>query len=182
MTSLQAFPLFHDAAPTAVFSSHSRPAGTPPVLHCTLPTGRAVTLQARHAGVLRVAQGGVWLTFSGAGRDDLASSGDHFLARGDSLRLAAGQAVVAELWSGGGAAGEIPACLAWEAAPVVMLRGSVFAKWRAVVGLAVLVAGRFIRPRPGRTAGPQRRPRLPGPSAAEAAPAVRYLPPTCSPG
>lgn len=63
-----------------------------------LDTGRALTLHARQAGALRIADGRVWLTFNNAGQDLSVRAGDHFLSRGESLSLLAGEAVVMESW------------------------------------------------------------------------------------
>lgn len=69
---------------------------------CLLPAGRAVTLRARQAGVLRIVQGRVWITFDHADRDGRVQAGDHFLGAGEALRLSAGDTVVMESWTGGG--------------------------------------------------------------------------------
>ncbi len=61
-----------------------------------LGAGRALTVHASQAGVLRIAHGRVWLTFSNAGHDLRVRAGDHFLSRGESLSLAGGEAVVME--------------------------------------------------------------------------------------
>lgn len=72
-------------------------AGTDKVAGCwTLAEGRAVTLRVRSAGVLRIAQGGVWVTFDNAQRDDGVRGGDHFLGAGDTLHLLPGQTLVME--------------------------------------------------------------------------------------
>lgn len=133
MTSPQAFPVLRRADPTAFFTSQAPAPALPPAIHCGLPEGRAVTLRTRQPGVLRVVQGGAWLTFGNAGNDGQPPAGDHFLACGDSLRLSAGQTVVAEFWRGGGrnGASEAQACLAWEPAPPCAVRAGVKAAWRA---------------------------------------------------
>lgn len=183
MTSLQAFPVLHSAAQTAIFSSRACPSGMPPMIHCTLPAGCAITLRARQAGVLRVQQGGVWLTFGNAGCDGRTPAHDDFLESGDSLRLDAGQSVVAEFWRRPGMPGEMPACLTWQAAASVLaLPGPMAAGWCAVLGLATQAIKRFNRPGPDRRARPQRLAQPLVPLISGAAPAVRYLPPTCSPG
>lgn len=65
-----------------------------------LPAGQAITLKARHASVLRVRQGRVWVT-----RDATRHWGseDIVLAPGESLTVAAGQRIVMEPWDGYGA-------------------------------------------------------------------------------
>ncbi|MDB5886187.1 MAG: hypothetical protein JWR74_2358 [Polaromonas sp.] len=70
-----------------VFSSqHSLPSG----MFCKLRPGQALSLKARHAGELRIRQGGVWLTFSQGGGNGPASAGDYFLRAGASLPIGAG--------------------------------------------------------------------------------------------
>ncbi|MEO5659618.1 MAG: DUF2917 domain-containing protein, partial [Polaromonas sp.] len=63
---------------------------------CKLEAGRAVSLHARQAGVLRITRGRVWLTFNLTNQRLSARTGDHFLSRGESLQLAAGETVVME--------------------------------------------------------------------------------------
>ena len=77
----------------------------PPTLsgYCTLEAGRAITLQARHASVLRITRGRVWLTFNPAAQDPSVRTGDHFLSRGESLSLVAGEVVVMESYGLGDA-------------------------------------------------------------------------------
>ena len=150
MTSFLAFPALRHAVPAAVFSSQARLAARLPAICATLPAGQAVTLQPRQAGLLRVVQGGIWLTFNpAAGDEGPALPGDHFLACGDSVPLAAGQAVVAEFWGPGASAGNAAACLAWETAPAT--------GWPTALAAAARAAGGLIRPRPGPEAWPQRR-------------------------
>lgn len=65
-----------------------------------LAAGQAATLKARHASVLRVRQGRVWVTCDATqhwGSDDIV------LAPGESLQVAAGQRIVMEPWDGYGA-------------------------------------------------------------------------------
>src|SRR5437868_285499 len=80
----------------------------------TLGAGRALTLQARETGVLRIKQGRVWATFDLAGQDSSVRGGDYFVSRGESLCLAGGETVVLEAYGeqGGAAAG-----FSWEPAP-----------------------------------------------------------------
>jgi Protein of unknown function (DUF2917) len=63
---------------------------------CILQAGQALTVQARQAGILRIVQGWAWITFRHADQDSSVQSGDHFLGRGESLQVPAGQAVVLE--------------------------------------------------------------------------------------
>ncbi|MEO8389103.1 MAG: DUF2917 domain-containing protein [Polaromonas sp.] len=80
-----------------------------------LGVGRALTLRASQAGVLRIAHGRVWATFDGASQDIHARAGDHFLMRGESLTLRAGESLVMESFSTGHAAS---AYFSWEPASV----------------------------------------------------------------
>ena len=59
-----------------------------------LGAGRALTLRASQAGVLRIAHGRVWATFDSASQDIQVRAGDHFLGRGESLALRAGESLV----------------------------------------------------------------------------------------
>ncbi|CAN5430496.1 hypothetical protein BH10PSE16_BH10PSE16_12670 [soil metagenome] len=139
MTSYSASHAFGRAVQTARFSSQARAPRSRPAISCTLQDGQAMTVQARESGVLRVAQGRIWLTFSHAGRDRRVPAGDHFLGCGDSLPLSAGQTVVMESWSGAADAEEgaaTPACVSWEtAAPARTLSAALAAGWHAL-GLA----------------------------------------------
>jgi len=69
-----------------------------------LGAGRALTLRASQAGVLRIAHGRVWATFDSASQDIQVRAGDHFLGRGESLSLRAGESLVMESFSAGHAA------------------------------------------------------------------------------
>lgn len=79
-----------------------------------LGAGRALTLQPREDGVLRVAHGRMWVTFDGPHSGHGNESGDHFLAVGEQLTLQAGRRVVVEPW---GAETEAPAYFSWDALP-----------------------------------------------------------------
>ena len=87
----------------------------PPTLsgYCKLEAGRAITLQALHASLLRITLGRVWLTFNHAVQDPSARAGDHFLSRGESLSLVAGEVVVMESYGLGDAPS---AYYSWEPA------------------------------------------------------------------
>jgi Protein of unknown function (DUF2917) len=61
-----------------------------------LPAGQAVKLRARKLSVLRIAHGRVWVTVTEVGPYSRVIAGDHFLSRGDSLTLLAGQELVME--------------------------------------------------------------------------------------
>ena len=90
-------------------SIQGRPGGS------RLEAGQALTLQARQAGCLRAVQGRVWITFRHAAQDGRVRAGDHFLAPGERLALAAGETVVMESL---GAGGDAPAWVWWEATPL----------------------------------------------------------------
>lgn len=76
-----------------------------------LGAGRALTLHAAQAGVLRIAHGRVWATFDSASQDAEVRAGDHFLSRGECLTLKAGESLVIESFSAGHAAS---AYFSWE--------------------------------------------------------------------
>ena len=80
--------------PQATHAATARAEGLPGCWK--LGADRALTLHARQAGVLRIAHGRVWVTFNNAGRDLRVRAGDHFLSRGESLSLSAGETVVME--------------------------------------------------------------------------------------
>ena len=76
-----------------------------------LSAGRAFTIRAGRAGVLRIAHGRVWATLELADGDDSARAGDHFLSRGEGIALQAGQSLVLEPFAIGHAS---PAFFSWE--------------------------------------------------------------------
>ncbi len=122
MISFLASPALVGAVQSARFSSQARGCGgSRPAISCTLPAGQAMTVQAREAGVLRVGQGRLWVTFSHTGRSLRVPAGDHFLGWGESLRLSAGQTVVMESWPERAPGAECrqgaasPACVSWQA-------------------------------------------------------------------
>lgn len=92
-----------------------------------LIAGRAISLQPRQAGVLKIAQGRVWATVNGAHQGHGNESGDHFLQAGQQLVIGAGQHLVLE------------SCAAPDAAPVYFEWGHVAAgrasRWQAAVPL-----------------------------------------------
>lgn len=61
-----------------------------------LASGRALSLQPRASGVLRIAQGQVWATFDGPHCGAGNQSGDHVLQAGMQLTVPAGQRLVLE--------------------------------------------------------------------------------------
>lgn len=121
---------------------------------CKLAAGRALTFHARHAGVLSIQQGRVWLTFNNAGQDLRVRAGDHFLSRGESLSLLAGESVVMESWGLGHAPS---AWFSWEpaaagsavAAPEPIGRRAAVLQplldLRLALGLAARALGRLAR-------------------------------------
>lgn len=76
-----------------------------------LSAGRAFTVRAGRAGVLRIAHGRVWATFDLAAGDSRVRAGDHFLSRGDGIEVQAGQSLVLEPYVIGHAS---PAYFSWE--------------------------------------------------------------------
>ena len=117
------------------------PQTAPAVSGCwKLMSGRAISLQPRQAGVLKIAQGRVWATVNGAHQGHGNESGDHFLQAGQQLVIGAGQHLVLE------------SCVAPDAPPVYFEWGRVAAdgrpsRWQAAVplqdlGLALLQVGR----------------------------------------
>ena len=68
-----------------------------------LARGRAITLNPRTDGIVRVAHGRVWATLEGPHGGTPADSGDHVLQVGRSMYVKAGQRVVLEAWNASGA-------------------------------------------------------------------------------
>src|SRR5213595_3673535 len=79
-----------------------------------LAAGRAITLEPRDSGVLKVAHGRLWVTFEGPHHGRLNESGDHVMGVGEQLRLLPGQRIVVEPWNEGG-----PAYFSWDPLPEV---------------------------------------------------------------
>ena len=77
-----------------------------------LAGGRAMTLQPREPGVLRVARGSLWATSQGPHPGPLNDQGDRFLQAGEQLQLRRGQRVVIEAWNRLG-----PAYFSWDPLP-----------------------------------------------------------------
>ena len=63
-----------------------------------LAKGRAMTLQPRTNGILRIARGRVWATVDGPHGNTPFDSGDHILEVGRSMWVRPGQKVVIEAW------------------------------------------------------------------------------------
>lgn len=78
-----------------------------------LEAGRALTLQPTQAGVLRIAQGRMWVTMDLL-RGDVQASGDLFLVPGRGLAVQAGQRIVLEP---AGVDREAAAWFSWDPLP-----------------------------------------------------------------
>jgi hypothetical protein len=116
MTSFSASHALAGAVRSARFSSQASVcASSRPAIRYTLPAGQAMTVQARESGVLRMAGGRLWVTFSPAASDERAPAGDHFLGFGESLRLSAGQTVVMEPLPEAAPGAAMSACFSWQA-------------------------------------------------------------------
>jgi len=114
-----------------------------------LGAGTALSLQARHAGVLRIAHGRVWATFDHADRRSSTRAGDHFLSRGESLTLLPGESLVMEPFGTGHAPS---AYFSWEPArasrsETVSRAGVLGLAGRAVTRLATAFAISFVAAR-----------------------------------
>ena len=79
-----------------------------------LAAGRAITLEPREAGVVKVAHGQVWATYDGPHSGPRNDLGDHIVGVGQQLRLRPGQRMVIEAWNG-----QAPAYFSWDPLPVV---------------------------------------------------------------
>jgi Protein of unknown function (DUF2917) len=77
-----------------------------------LEPARAVTLRPREDGVLRVAHGGVWITFDGPHGGPPDDQGDIFLGAGEKMPVRAGRRIVLESSDRGA-----PAWFSWDFAP-----------------------------------------------------------------
>jgi hypothetical protein len=78
-----------------------------------LIAGRAITLEPREAGTLKVAHGQLWATYDGPHSGPLNDLGDHVVGVGEQLRLRRGQRMVIEA-----ANGKHPAYFSWEPSPL----------------------------------------------------------------
>jgi hypothetical protein len=90
---------------TAPYATSLLPLAAAPALPGTwkLAKGRAITLQPRTNGILRIAHGRVWATVDGPHGGTPTDSGDHILEVGRSMWVRPGQKVVIEAWNGKGA-------------------------------------------------------------------------------
>jgi hypothetical protein len=90
---------------TTLYAASLLPAADVPALPGTwkLAKGRAITLQPRTNGILRIAHGRVWATVEGPHGGTPTDSGDHILEVGRSMWVRPGQKVVIEAWNGKGA-------------------------------------------------------------------------------
>ncbi|MBI2769497.1 MAG: DUF2917 domain-containing protein [Burkholderiales bacterium] len=104
-------------------------ASTTPALPGTwkLGAGRAITLQPREAGTVRIAHGRVWATYDGPHHGALNELGDHVVGAGGQLRVTAGQRLVIESW-----AEESPAYFSWE--PLPQAAAVRTARWAQLAG------------------------------------------------
>jgi hypothetical protein len=78
-----------------------------------LAPGRAITLEPREAGTLKVAHGQIWATYDGPHAGPRNDLGDHIVGVGGQLRLRAGQRMVVEAWND-----RAPAYFSWDPLPV----------------------------------------------------------------
>ncbi|MBG9389661.1 DUF2917 domain-containing protein [Caenimonas aquaedulcis] len=85
-----------------------------PVLPGTwkLVPGRAITLEPREAGTLKVAHGQLWVTYEGPHEGALNESGDLFIGVGNEVVLRAGQRLVVEAWND-----HAPSYFSWDPLP-----------------------------------------------------------------
>lgn len=77
-----------------------------------LAAGRAITLQPREPGQLRIAHGSVWATCDGPHAGALNDQGDRFLGAGERMRVRRGERVVLEGWNR-----NLPAYFSWDPLP-----------------------------------------------------------------
>lgn len=117
-----------------------------------LEAGRALTLRPRAGGVLRIAQGRVWVTMDGL-NDAAEAAGDLFLVPGRGLVVQAGQRLVVE--SSGPERGAA-AYFSWDPLPQTQARAVRRAshqtgRWQVAVaqplrdlGVALSLAGRAV--------------------------------------
>jgi hypothetical protein len=79
--------------------------------------GRAITLEPREPGTVRVAHGQIWATYDGPHSGALNEMGDHIIGAGDRLPVRTGQRLVIEAWGS-----QAPAYFSWEPLPAVAQR------------------------------------------------------------
>lgn len=77
-----------------------------------LAAGRAITLEPREPGTLKVAHGQLWATYDGPHAGPLNDLGDHVIGVGERLRVLRGQRLVVEATNGGQ-----PAYFSWDPLP-----------------------------------------------------------------
>jgi hypothetical protein len=128
--------------------SHTQPNQSAGTLAGTwkLQGGRAMTLQPRESGMLRVARGSLWVTGDGPHAGPLNDQGDRFLEPGEQVRLLRGQRLVIEAWDKQG-----PTYFAWDPLPQAAPRRVRAADLvqpvedlRRAVGLGASAAGRLL--------------------------------------
>ena len=118
------------------------PAATDKLAGCwKLAQGRALTLNAKSGGILRIAHGAVWITFDHAQRDNGVRGGDHFLGAGDVLHLLPGQTLVMESLK---AHAHSSAYFSWDRLPVSA--GGTVAHSRPVLVRSVTARGQVLQP------------------------------------
>jgi hypothetical protein len=85
-----------------------------PVLPGTwkLVPGRAITLEPREAGTLKVAHGQLWVTLDGPHGGTPDDAGDLFIGVGNEVTLRAGERMVVEAWND-----NAPAYFSWDPLP-----------------------------------------------------------------
>lgn len=111
-----------------------------------LAGGRAITLQPRERGLLRIAHGSVWATGDGPHPGPANAQGDLLLHPGDQLPLRRGQRLVIEAWNN-----REPAYFSWDPMPqraAHPVRAADLAQpaedLRLALGLGARAAGRLL--------------------------------------
>jgi Protein of unknown function (DUF2917) len=111
-----------------------------------LGAGRALTLEPRDAGLLRIAHGSVWVTGDGPHAGPPGDCGDRFLGAGEQLAMARGERLVIEPIVPGQ-----PAYFSWEpvAQPQLLRPGLAelaqpVRDLRLALGLGLGAAGRLL--------------------------------------
>ncbi len=118
----------------------------------TLARDRAITLDARQSGYLRIAHGAVWATLDGPHLQGAANEwGDQVLRSGARIRLASGQQIVLESYP---LAANEEACFSWEPevsepAPSMPVRARVAQRLRAWMSALDRGLVRWLQPGPG---------------------------------
>jgi len=110
-----------------------------------LAAGRAITLEPREPGTLKVAHGQLWATYDGPHSGPLNNLGDHIVGVGEQLRLRPGQRLVVEASNG-----RAPAYFSWDplplraAAPRLARLVQPLADLRLALALGAGAAGRLV--------------------------------------